>query len=1009
MRLCPMPAMVLVCLTAGVAAAAADLTVVANGASSYEIVLADGATRPARLAASELQSFILRSTGVKLPIVALPSPDKPHLFVGPNAASRAAGVTPDDLKPEGFHLRAIGQDVHLVGKDTNGDPSRYSSNYPCQTGTLTAVYEFLERFCGVTFCWHDDLGTVVPHQETVTVPAATSLTQAPTWTYRCLAYGPQDSTSAIFGRRLRLGWQYSVSHSHAWFRICPLGKYAKDHPEYFALVNGERTARYYGEGAHGGQVCTSNPAVVQIFIQAAIDFFTAHPDMDMFSISPNDGGGFCECDKCRALDGGEMLADNPQAPVLTDRMIHFYNAVADGVAQVYPDKLLGAYVYSYYQRPPVRETRIAPNLMLVQATNSAFFQGLGWAQEHAGERKWRALAKHFEKYDIYYYGPTLLNVVAPVTAHTAERLKQEQEIGLEGGYLYMGQSYEELGAGHYLMARLMWDPAADPTEVQQRYYGALYGPAAPDVTAYYRLLEDRLRESFLKGVPCNEPAVQQFAARVEGSIAPGQVIAAYWPILDQAEKLMVQAEARPLSDLEKQRLARLRDHHDLLVATIGGLVAAGRMQGQGRFNPDDVTMLKGAVALREAAKQRLSVYAPALMKSLADGDLHGTALVSRSGAFFQMSQALHAPQIMALKTKEPVTVDGKADEAAWQQAPAQYFSLTNSAAAPSLGARAKLLADDRNLYVFIEGVEPDTGKLIQHSQGHDNVKVFDDDNVEVIVQPAGGKTYYHLGLGCNGSFWDCVYPTGDPAKHDLTWESGAQTKALIGDSGWAAELALPWSSLSAGAPTDEWRLNVYRTRRGNVGEDEYTALCPTFGGYHVLARFGMLKLLATPPVTLGHGTVDDVTAADLMKTMSVQTQQGASATLDTQRRYCGGQALHISVPTGGLGGITLQARVKPNTGYRILLAHLNSKVTLNPAVRDQAPITRVIFRDDTGQAVTPTTGYSWDGTRALESPDQWRQLAHVFTTPDKTTQIGVTVFFHHPGEYWLDEVRIEEL
>ena len=26
-----------------------------------------------------------------------------------------------------------------------------------------------------------------------------------------------------------------------------------------------------------------------------------------------------------------------------------------------------------------------------------------------------------------------------------------------------------------------------------------------------------------------------------------------------------------------------------------------------------------------------------------------------------------------------------------------------------------------------------------------------------------------------------------------------------------------------------------------------------------------------------------------------------------------------------------------------------------------------------------------------------------------TPQIGVTVFFHHPGEYWVDEVRIEEL
>ena len=1001
--------LILLALLALALPAVADLTLVDKGVSAYEIVLPDGATRTAALAATELQSFVEKSTGTKLPIVKLASPDKPHLFVGPNPASNEAGVTPEDLKPEGFHLRVIGQDIHLVGKDGSGDPTRILSNYPCQTGTLSAVYEFLERFLGVMFCWDDDLGTVVPHRETVTIPAV-NLTQAPAWTYRCLSYGPNDAMFGVYGRRLRLGWQYSVAHSHNWFNICPCGKYGKDHPEYFALVNGERVTRYEGDdNSHGGEVCTSNPEVIQIFIQAALDYFKANPDRDMFSISPNDGGGFCECANCRALDGGERLADDPTHPVLTDRMIHFYNAIAEGVAEVCPDKLLGAYVYSYYQRPPVREKQIASNLYLMQATNSAFFQGVGWPAEHEGEKKWRALAKHFEKYDIYYYGPTVLNVMAPVTTHAIERLKAEQEIGLEGGYLYMGQSYEELGAGHYLMARLMWDGKADARQLEKQYYGALYGPAAGDVKSYYDLLEGRLRESFLKGVECQEPAVQQFGAKVEGSIAPGQVLAAYWPVLDAAEKLMKQAEARPLSDLEKQRLARLRDHHDLLTATIRGLIAAGRMQGQGTFNPDDMTMLKSAVDLRENARQRLAVYAPTLVKYLAESDKAGTALVSPAGAFFQMSQAVRPPRVMALQTSATVTVDGQADEAAWQQAPAQYFSLTKSAAAPTLGARAKLLADDKNLYVFVEGREEDAKKLLCASTGRDNLKVFDDDNLEIIVQPAGSKAYYHLALSASGSLWDCSYPTGDPAKHDAKWESGAQVKSLLGKTGWSAELAIPWSAFNSGAPTDKWRLNVYRTRRGNADPDEYTALCPTFGGYHELGRFGQLQLMEAPPPALGFGSVDTATDAGVQKELYLQLKDGATARLDTQRVYCGTQSLHFTVPAGGLGALTLNATVKPGTGYRVILDHYNSQVAINPAVRDQAPITRVIFRDDTVQAVTETSRYSWDGVKALENPDQWRQLAHVFTTPEKTTQISFTVFFMHPGEYWVDEVRIEEL
>jgi hypothetical protein len=374
-----------------------------------------------------------------------------------------------------------------------------------------------------------------------------------------------------------------------------------------------------------------------------------------------------------------------------------------------------------------------------------------------------------------------------------------------------------------------------------------------------------------------------------------------------------------------------------------------------------------------------------------------------------MSQALRAPQVMVLRTNETITVDGKADEAAWAQAPAQYFSLTKNASAPTLGARAKLLADETNLYVFVEGREQDPTKIKLDLTARDDTKVFDEDNVELIIQPGGSKPYYHLALGAGGSLWDCSYPNGTPEVNDPTWDAQAKTKVLVTAEGWSAEIAIPWTSFGSGTPDEKWRLNVFRTRRANAQPDEYTALCPTFGGYHELARFGQLKLLEAPPVTLDGGSVDALTAESVEKSLHLQLNGGATAKLDTDQVYCGRQALHLSVPQGGLAALTVTAKVKPGQGYRLLLDHLNSKVAINPEVRDQAPITRVIFRDDTGAAVTPTTGYSWDGTKATENMDQWRQFAHVFTTPDKTTEIGCTVFFHHPGEYWIDEVRIEEL
>lgn len=987
--------------------AAADLTLVQNGASSYEIVLPDGATRPAKFAATELQSFVERSTGVRLPIVKLASPDKPHLFVGPSEASAAAGVKPDDLKPEGFHLKVVGQDIHLVGRDTDGDPTKISTNYPVQTGTLTAVYDFLERFLGVVFAWHDDLGTVVPHRETVTIPA-TDVTQNPAWAYRALSYSPEKATYALYGRRLRLGVAFTVQHSHNWFQILPVEKYGAEHPEYYALVKGERQARHY-MGHHGGQVCTSNPAVIDIFAQAAIAYFKQYPDRDMFSLSPNDGGGFCECDNCRALDGGEFTKANPNIPVMTDRMIHFYNAIAEKVAKVYPDKKLGAYVYSYYQRPPIREKQIHPMLYLVQATNSAFGQGQGWPEEHEGEKKWVALTQHFDKYDIYYLGGPALHMMAPLTTHAIERLKAEQAIGLHGGYLYMGQAYEQLGAAHYLMARLMWDGKADARKLEKQYYDALYGPASADVKQYYDLLEGRLRKVLLDNETVDEPAVKALTTRYESMMCAGDMLAAYWPILDQAEKIIKQAEARPVSDLEKQRLARLRDHHDYMVSTVRGMIAAGRLESQAAFNEQDVAMLKAAVDQREAAKTRLAVHAPTMAEYLAEADKSETARVTTDGAFYQLTRNAKPLQLVATPTEKPVTVDDLGTDAIWRQTPTYYMLLAKSAVPTELGARASLACDKDNLYVFIEGREQDPAKIAKATTAHDSAKVFDDDAVEVFIQPSGTKAYYQIAVGAGGGLYDGAHPTGDPAQGDVMWESGAKVATKINQAGWSAELAIPFASFGV-APGEGWKLNIFRTRRGNAEPDEYTAVNPTFGGYHVPNRFAPLSFVATSrPVGLEFGTMDNVQPAEAEKRLRLQVSQGATAEIVTDRAWCGGQALHVKVPQGGLAGLTLTAAVKPKTGYRIVAAHYNTAVTINPSVRDQAPITRVICRDDTGKAVTETKDYSWDGAKATEKLDQWRQTPHVFTTPEGTTQISYTMFFHHPGEYWIDEIRIEEL
>lgn len=631
----------LICLTlsAGITRSqAAERVFIDQGTSRYEVVCAADANAATQLAAKELRTWVKAATGVDLPQVTTPDTDRPHLFIGSNPWSDRAGITTAGLKPEGYHIRTVGDDLHIVGMDVlRGSlmPRRVSAT---QTGTLSGVYDFLEQQLGIQFLWHDPLGTIVPKHARVVLPDLDT-TSAPAWSYRHLAYGPEGQVDGtLFGRRLRLGHPYTVTHSHAWFSIAPIEKYGKAHPEWYAELDGKRQPAYYMQH-HGGQVCTTHPQVIELFAQAAIDYFNTHPQRDMFSLSPNDGSGFCTCATCRALDPG-LRADGK--PLMSDRLLTFYNAIAERVAKVHPTKLLGAYAYSFYREPP-QNVKPHANLYLVHATNTAFHQGAGWPEEHSMEKQWRAGAKHLAKYDIYYSPDSSLNVIAPMTRHLVERLRSESAAGFEGAYLYMGQSYEQLGAGHYLMARLLWDPQADTTTLAKNYYRTLYGQAAEPVQAYYDLLESRLVQARQQPLDTTQPAIRSALRTRPGAGSPAYLLSAYEPILAQASQLIDTARAARLTQDETARLQRLLDQHELLTTTVRGMYLAARIEFDASATSADAATFLQLIDQRQAVRTRLRAHAPTQCKSLDLGDSAETQALAPGGPLAQLARVLTLP------------------------------------------------------------------------------------------------------------------------------------------------------------------------------------------------------------------------------------------------------------------------------------------------------------------------------------------------------------------------------
>lgn len=604
----------------------ANIVLVKDGMPVHNMICLpnDEADPAAVLALKEYRALVAKATGTEPARVSEPVPGAPTIFFGRNPWSEKAGVTAKGLDSEGFRIRTVGQDIHIVGRDTpKVGAHRVTGSVGMEPGTLFGTYEFLERSYGVLFAWHDDLGVIVPPQKNLSIKPI-DIEDAPDCMYRQFTKSPAGMANEAFGRRLRLGHPIDVRHEHNWHRIMSPEVYGKDHPEWFAEINGQRYPKHYSE-KRGGQVCTSNPQVVEHFAKAAIEYFNKTPHSQMFSIAANDGRKFCTCRQCLALDSGDVRPDGRR--ITTDRIITFSNHVAERVAKVHTDKRLGVIIYLDYKYPPKR-VKPHPMLFLVHPTNSgfsqgAFYEGDEWS-EAAMERGWRAAAGTFYKYDIWHYDQTPLYMIAPVTKHLIEKCRAQQSHGVDGGYHYIARSYELLGAGHYLLARLMWDDDFDAEAAERRYYSALYGVAGESVKEYYDLLESRLVKVFREGPgeAKSEPMIASFFARYPGANNPGVYLAAYWPIRSQMKEKMDQIyfeHRKQMSKDELDRLHRLIDHHNYTLHTVNAMVLAGRAL-TGSATSGDRKSFALSKSKREGAIEKFKAYRPYYAKLVSDMD-----------------------------------------------------------------------------------------------------------------------------------------------------------------------------------------------------------------------------------------------------------------------------------------------------------------------------------------------------------------------------------------------------
>ena len=187
------------------------------------------------------------------------------------------------------------------------------------------------------------------------------------------------------------------------------------------------------------------------------------------------------------------------------------------------------------------------------------------------------------------------------------------------------------------------------------------------------------------------------------------------------------------------------------------------------------------------------------------------------------------------------TIDGNLEDAAWKdvQPTDAFVPPAVYPAALKAETHAKLLYDERALYVAFECKEPAIAQLKPSGKAHDDESIYEGDVVEVFVCPPDNeKLVYHFAVNPKGLYWEAKHQ-GD--ETDLTFNPEWEHATHIGEGVWTAEIAIPWTALKIEAPKQGVKL------RANLGRErpqdsELSLWSPTTRNFIEPELFGTWRL-----------------------------------------------------------------------------------------------------------------------------------------------------------------------
>ena len=789
-------------------------TVLTIAPGNFDIVECQN-TPTVKLAAKEIADAMSEVFGAPVKPVAKSSGKTVEIRLGDLELAKKLGVDPDLFDRDGFVIKTSGNKILIIGRDLpKSRPQRdvHHAGLKGEWATLFGAYDFLERFAGVRYYFPGKLGTYIPKTKKLDIPAV-DIYDRPDFLQRRF----NDYNHS--GRPIRRyeGWDpslnklrnrfetVSIPNCHGLTGLGYVHRFAKTHPEYFALKkDGTRSdgSLVTSPVSADGNLCWSS-GIREEIVKDAISFLKKEPasvrgiknrygkvlwgylfplGTPCFNIMPNDCSCVCCCDNC-----WKHFSKGPQAA--TDFLWSFFNDICREVKISGVPGYLTTMAYAEYRQIPTQ--KIPDNLLVMLAIRGPWNEYLPAVRDADMELLKAWTKKMGRKTWLWTYPGKYGGQMAGIP-HTTPRALSSF---IKRASPYIFGLYIECQTDvlmhnyltYHVFGKLAWDPSIDMEKLLDEHAKNLYGPAAKPMKEFF-------------------DSIERHWARIAANA----------------------------------------------VETVGGpktLYPSELILWSKIYSPDEIKRLNGLFDRAEklAAKDRLVLERLRFVRKE-----FMEPLMAEAEKFNRVNDAVRAWRfsIPEFKGKR------KPSEKEWSAAPAFHLAgldLKKGEAMPAeVTSLVRAMYDAENFYFRFEFAEPETEKIRAFKRPYDQGKadIWVDSVAELFLSPDGDcQHFYQLLVNAQGS-WADLEVTKD--TRNFKWNSNAKVTAkIIPGTGWQAEIVLPRSSMRKAAP-DGILANFTRHRvlDGVKVGTPYYCWSPFARNFSDVSRFGKLLFRPEPKKNL---------------------------------------------------------------------------------------------------------------------------------------------------------------